>query len=92
MREFQPDYTNMVQAARNIEVKRFPLYEHKVDPKVMEEITGVTFADLYNGDDRDMDEFFRNYCGFFRDMGSTPSPSRRSSAPPFQASAPCASP
>ena len=69
MREFQPDYTNMVKAARNIEVKRFPLYEHKVDPKVMEEITGVTFADLYNGDDRDMDEFFRNYCGFFRDMG-----------------------
>ena len=69
MREFQPDYANMVKAARNIEVKRFPLYEHKVDPKVMEEITGVTFADLYNGDDRDMDEFFRNYCGFFRDMG-----------------------
>ena len=69
MREFQPDYTNMVKAARNIEVKRFPLYEHKVDPKVMEEITGVSFAELYNGDDRDLDEFFRNYCGFYRDMG-----------------------
>ena len=69
MREFQPDYTNMVKAARNIEVKRFPLYEHKVDPKVMEGITGVSFAELYNGDDRDLDEFFRNYCGFYRDMG-----------------------
>ena len=69
MREFQPDYTNMIKAARNVEVKRFPLYEHKVDPKVMEQITGVAFADLYNGDDRDLDEFFRNYCNFYRDMG-----------------------
>ena len=67
--QFQPDYTNVVKAARNIEVKRFPLYEHKIDPKVMERVTGKRFADLYNGDDRDLDEFFRNYCGFYRDMG-----------------------
>lgn len=67
--QFQPDYNNVIKAARNIEVERFPLYEHKIDPKVMERVTGKQFADLYNGDDRDLDEFFRNYCGFYRDMG-----------------------
>lgn len=67
--KFQPDYRNMVRAAQNIEVERFPLYEHIISPEVMERITGVKFAHLQNGDDRDLDEFFRNYCGFFRDMG-----------------------
>ena len=67
--DFQPDYQNTVKAAKNIEVKRFPLYEHKIDPKVMEQVTGTKFADLYEGDDRDLDEFFRCYCGFYRDMG-----------------------
>lgn len=66
---FTPDYNNVVKAARNVEVERFPLYDHKIDPKVMEEITGVKFADLYHGDDRDLDEFFRNYCAFYRDFG-----------------------
>lgn len=67
--EFIPDFHNTVKAARNIEVQRFPLYEHKIDPKIMEEVTGRKFADLYYGDDAEMDEFFRNYCGFYRDMG-----------------------
>lgn len=67
--EFQPDYQNVVKAARNIEVERFPLYEHIISSTVMERITGRQFADLWNGDDRDLDEFFRNYCNFFRDMG-----------------------
>lgn len=69
MMEFQPDYQNVIKAARNIEVERFPLYEHIVSPVVMERITGRQFADLSNGDDRDLDEFFRNYCNFFKDMG-----------------------
>ena len=66
---FEPDYNNLVKAARNIEVARIPLYEHKIDPTVMEAITGNQFAALYEGDDRALDEFFRQYCGFFRDMG-----------------------
>lgn len=43
--QFQPDYNNVIKAARNIEVERFPLYEHKIDPKVMERVTGKQFAD-----------------------------------------------
>lgn len=66
---FTPDYQNIVKAANNIEVERIPLYEHIISPKVMEEITGKKFADLYNGDDADLDEYFRNYCQFFKDMG-----------------------
>ena len=69
MRQFQPDYTNLVKAARNIQAPRFPLYEHSVSPKIMERVLGVQFEDLYNGDDRDLDEYFRNYCNFFKQMG-----------------------
>ena len=69
MKPFEPDYQNVVKAAKNIEVKRFPLYEHIICPEIMETITGVKFADLIDGDDRDLDEYFRNYCGFFRKMG-----------------------
>lgn len=66
---FQPNYENMVKTARNIEVRRIPLYEHIIAPEVMEKITNVKFADSIGGDDRDLDFFFQNYCGFFRDMG-----------------------
>lgn len=66
---FEPDYHNLEKAARNIEVERIPLYEHIIAPTKMEEITGKKFAALYEGDDKDLDEFFRNYCGFFKDMG-----------------------
>lgn len=66
---FQPDYQNLILAARNVEVRRIPLYEHKIDPAVMEQITGTSFASLYNGDDGDLDEFFRHYCGFYQTMG-----------------------
>lgn len=66
---FEPDYRNLVLAARNVEVKRIPLYEHIISPAIMEAILGRKFASLYGGDDKDMDAFFREYCGFFRQMG-----------------------
>ena len=67
--EFQPDYQNIVKAARNIETPRFPLYEHIISDRFMEAATGKKFADYYNGDDRDLDEYFRNYCAFYKDKG-----------------------
>lgn len=66
---FQPDYRNLVKAARNIEVSRIPLYEHIIAPEIMESVTGQSFAALYHGDDRDLEEFFRHYCDFFKTMG-----------------------
>jgi len=47
---------------------RLPLYEHQVDLAVMEKILDTRFADLHKGDGRDLREFFRQYCRFFREM------------------------
>lgn len=63
---FQPDYHNLVDAARNKIPKRLPLYEHLIDWGIMEQIMGVKFAHLYSTDKRG---FFREYCRFFREMG-----------------------
>lgn len=67
--QFEPNYQNLVAAARNTEVPRFPLYEHIICAEIMEEITNTKFSDLWNGDDRDLDEYFRNFCNFFKLMG-----------------------
>jgi len=66
---FQPDYENLVKCARNIEVERIPLYEHNVSFGKIGEITGTDLNALYKGDERDLEEFFRIYCGFFLDHG-----------------------
>ena len=66
---FQPDYRNVVKCARNIEVERLPLYEHNVSYEKIGEITGVDMVSLYNGDDKELHEFFRVYCNFFKDHG-----------------------
>jgi uroporphyrinogen decarboxylase len=63
------DYRNVVNAALNQKTGRIPLYEHIISPNIMERITGKTFASLAGGDYGDKLEFFRHYCGFFRDMG-----------------------
>ena len=39
--EFEPDYTNIVKAARNISAPRLPLYEHNIDGGCMTAILGV---------------------------------------------------
>ena len=66
---FEPDYRHLVMAARNVEVARIPLYEHIIAPEIMEQITGERFAALFQGDDADLDEYFRHYGGFFKAMG-----------------------
>ena len=66
---FEPNYKNIVDAASNKEASRLPLYEHNVSFEVIQEITGVDLPSLYQGDDRDIHEFFRVYCNFFKDYG-----------------------
>ncbi|MDR1566791.1 MAG: hypothetical protein LBS48_05865 [Treponema sp.] len=66
---FQPDYRNIVNAALNKKSARIPLYEHAVSTRIMEKIQGNEFASLAGGDHKDKVEFFRRYCGFFRDRG-----------------------
>ncbi len=66
---FEPDYRNVVDAARNKEARRVPLYEHIVDFGKIQEITGRELVSLSQGDERELEEFFRLYCGFFKEYG-----------------------
>jgi uroporphyrinogen decarboxylase len=66
---FAPDYHNMVDAALNKKSARIPLYEHIIAADIMEAIQGKQFVHLHDGARRDKEEFFRHYCGFFKDSG-----------------------
>ena len=66
---FQPDYQHIVDAAYNHRPRRIPLYEHIICTEIMEEILGISFGDLFNGDRADRREFFRYYVEFFKQMG-----------------------
>jgi uroporphyrinogen decarboxylase len=67
--EFNPDYTNVQKAAYNRIPERMPLYEHIVSDTVMERLSGKEFRSLYRGDLRDKKEYFKHFCGFFKEMG-----------------------
>jgi uroporphyrinogen decarboxylase len=70
MKDFRPNYMNLVNAAKNIEPNRIPLYEHIVAVEVIEDIIGVKFDGLNQSRDMaDLRLFFKNYCSFFKQMG-----------------------
>ena len=69
MKEFSPDYRHIEKAAKNIETDRLPLYEHNISVGIVEQVLNHRFGDLIQGDDRDVNEFFRQYNRFFREMG-----------------------
>ena len=66
--EFRPDYRHFADVMKNVRPARLPIYEHILCPEVMEEIAGVTFVNLYDGDAADLSEFFKHYCSFFEKM------------------------
>lgn len=68
MTVFAPDHRHMLDVLANRRPRRLPVYEHKIDPKIMEQVLGLAFADLERGDDADLSEFFRQFCRFFQDM------------------------
>ena len=70
MTDFIPNYQNIVNAAKNIEPERVPLYEHIISFEVIEKILDTHFAHLYESNDiSDIRKFFKNYCRFFIEMG-----------------------
>jgi len=69
MREFVPNYTNIIKAARNIQSDRMPIYEHVISIGTMEKIMNKKFAGLANGNHSDKKEFFKNHNEFFKLMG-----------------------
>lgn len=66
---FEPDYRHILHCAQNRETARLPLYEHIISDRKMEEISNTRFTGLWSGDDRDLQEYFRHYCAFFKEMG-----------------------
>jgi len=66
--EFQPNYLYMQDVLNNRKPARLPLYEHTISPIVMEEILNVQFNGLDNGNERDCQEFFSQFCRFFKEM------------------------
>lgn len=68
MMTFQNDYHHMLDVLANRRPSRLPIYEHHISPEIMERILGVQFAGLIDGDHKDLDEFFCQYCRFFQEM------------------------
>ena len=66
---FTPDYRHLAAVMRNERPARLPLYEHLVNPESMERVLNTGFAELGRSNKpEDLDEFFRHYCRFFREM------------------------
>ena len=65
---FQPDYHYMLDVMANKRPFRLPLYEHKVDPLIMEQVLDEKFADLINGNEADLIAFFEKYGRFYKQM------------------------
>lgn len=66
MRVFEPDYTNLQNAAFNKTPRRLPLYEHIIVPEVMEQVLEKELTPLYMDE---KDEYFNRYCAFYETMG-----------------------
>ena len=66
---FQPNYKNLQKAAYNQAPDRLPLYEHVISDKIIERVLKKEFRDLIHGGARDKEEYFSNYCAFYKTMG-----------------------
>jgi len=66
---FSPDYRNILDCACNREPARLPLYEHNISFHKIGELENADLLSLFLGDDKDLHEFFRIYCNFFKKYG-----------------------
>lgn len=66
---FEPDFTNVTDAAWNKAPRRIPLYEHIISVQKMEEYLQKPFAALVEGNAKDKAEHFRHMCDFFLKLG-----------------------
>lgn len=65
---FQPDYRNIVQAARNETPARIPLYDHKVGDGIISKIMSEKVG-LGDGSAEALSRYFELYDRFFLHMG-----------------------
>ncbi|MCD4830192.1 MAG: hypothetical protein K8R02_00110 [Anaerohalosphaeraceae bacterium] len=65
---FEPDYQNMLSAVNNNRPKRLPIYDHFVNDPVIEKIINKPLESLIDGNDSDVNEYFKRYCNFYLQM------------------------
>ena len=66
--EFQNDYRHMLDVLNNKRPKRLPVYEHIISAEIMEKVLNVKFSELFDGGSAELDEYFKHYCRFFKEM------------------------
>jgi uroporphyrinogen decarboxylase len=74
---FQPDYRNLVTAAKNHTPARLPLYDHLVGDGIIEAILGEPVAPLIQAGGPDLIEGLRRYHEFFLQLGYDACPFER---------------
>jgi uroporphyrinogen decarboxylase len=52
----------------NLRPDRLPLYEHNISPSIMEKILNLNFSGLIAGNEKDLLEYFHQYCRFYQEM------------------------
>ena len=65
--DFQPDYRNIVDAARNLRPRRLPLYEHVIADEIMEQVLGENVA-LQGASAADYRARYDRVCAFWKRM------------------------
>jgi uroporphyrinogen decarboxylase len=68
-KDFEPDYNNIVLAAKNLQPKRTPLYEHVVSSRIFEEVTGIRYAAQTGDNKLDTTENYKNFNNMFKALG-----------------------
>lgn len=69
MSTFHPDYNRIVAAARNQDTAWIPLYDHIVSDEIISKIMKHDICGKQNGSAADIQEYFKVYCQFFKEMG-----------------------
>ena len=69
MKDFAPDFNNIVMAAKNIKPYRIPLYEHQIADEIISQIMGKPLTNVESYSDNELDEYFNTYCKFYKKMG-----------------------
>lgn len=66
---FEPDYTHILNVARNIQPQRIPLYEHAINEPFIDKVINKNITELMQGTQSDKKEYMNYYVNFFKDMG-----------------------